>query len=346
MRNFIPYCLASLGALTAGMGCAPRVEGEVRLFSTVDQEVSAPILSAFHRAEDKLVQPGATFSTADVDRDQLIDRLHRNGPETASDVLWTDDILLMVELDRLGALQPRAWKVAEDFPSDMKSDDGTWCGFAAIARVLMVNTDTLPAEEDHPKSVDELAAPKWSQRCAIARPLLGTAAIHAAVIAQRKGAEAGYRWFKTVAANALVLPSNSAVASAVAAGRVDWGLTDSNYAVAHRDRSESIAIVFPDQDTAGPGTLRIPNAAAVLVGAPHPIAAARLADYLVDPATEDRLAMSDAAHIPLSRQSTHRPRVLSDTPVRWASADFNAAFDAWNELEPRLQELFASPEGG
>lgn len=346
MHNTVSYCLLGLWVVVAATGCSPQVENEVRLHSTVDQEISAPILSAFHRAQNKLVRPTAIFSNAGVDREELIDRIHSKDPDIASDVLWTDDILLMIQLEHRGLLKPHSWQVAADFPANMKAEDGTWCGIAAIARVVMVNTDKLSSDADHPKSVDELADPRWRQRCAIATPLLGTAAIHAAVIAQQKGVDDAYEWFKQIVSNAVVLPSNSAVASAVAAGRVDWGLTDSNYAVAYQDQSSSIAIVFPDQSALGQGTLRIPNGVAILAGAPHPVAAAQLADYLVLPTTEDRLAMSDTAQIPLSRQSNFRPRVLSASPVRWASADFSAAYDAWNALEPRLRTLFASAEGG
>ncbi|MGV3484114.1 MAG: extracellular solute-binding protein [Planctomycetaceae bacterium] len=329
----------SIGMLAIASGCGGRVEDSVMLHSTVDQEISAPILSGFHRAENKLIKPDATFASAEPDRGKLLDSIQHS---RESDVLWTDDILLMIDLQRLGALAPHRWKVPPGFPGDMRAADGTWCGFAATARVLIVNTENLPDPKAWPRSVDELSDSEWNQRCAIARPLMGPAAIHAAIIADYQGEAAG-QWFTEVADNAVVLPSDSAVAAAVAAGRVDWGLTDSNYAVGYEDQSAPVAIVFPDQETDQFGTVRIPHAVAVLAHAPHPAAAARLADYLLDPGTEDRLAMSDAAQIPISPQSTYKSRVLPASPVRWATTDFAAARKAWEVWAPRLQEIFPPP---
>ncbi len=317
------------------------VEPEVILHSTVDQEISAPILSAFHRAENKQIQSRALFSAAEQDRDKLLDQISDNTNESAADVLWTDDILLMIELQRRGVLSPHVWKTSTDISRDLKAVDGSWCGFAATARVLIVNTDKVPDPADRPQSVDELADPRWQQRCAIATPTTGTAAIHAAVIASSKGSAGANEWFAKVASNAVILPTNSAVASAVAAGRVDWGLTDSNYAVAQQDAVQPIVIVFPDQGTIQPGTVRIPNVVAILATATHPVAAKKLADYLVLPITEERLAMSDAAQIPLSRQATFKPRVLGDAPVRWAVTDFNAAAATWQAHGASIQKLFA-----
>jgi iron(III) transport system substrate-binding protein len=323
-RSFLPSLLVACFVA----GCSPKTEQEVVLYTTVDQEISAPILSAFHRAESNKIQPQAIFSDSSLT------------PDDSSDVLWTDDILLMIELQKSGLLMPRKWKGTLDFPEDIKDSNGAWHGFAATARVLMVNTNNMPDETARPTSVDDLADPRWHRRCAIAIPNSGTAATHAAIITQSKGIDQAKEWFAKVASNAVLLPTSSAVAASVAAGRVDWGLTDSNYAVVAQDGAGPIAIVFPDQDTIQPGTVRLPQAVAVLANAPHPGAAAKLADYLVLPITEDRLAMSDAAQIPLSRKATFKPRVLTNQSVRWATVDFVAAYETWQAIAPDVLRSF------
>ena len=45
----------------------------------------------------------------------------------------------------------------------MIASDGSWCGFAARARVLIVNTDLIKNPHDYPTSVAELADPKVGQ---------------------------------------------------------------------------------------------------------------------------------------------------------------------------------------
>ncbi len=183
----------------------------------------------------------------------------------------------------------------------MVASDGTWCGFAARARVLLVNTKLIANPNEYPRSVDELADPKWSKQCAMARPLFGTTATHFAVIRERAGRDATIEQLKAIRDNAVILSGNKQVAQAVAAGTVAWGLTDTDDAIIEKDLGRNVAIVFPDQAPDQPGTLRIPNTVAVLKAAPHKVAAGMLADYLVRPDTEERLAMGDSSQIPLSR---------------------------------------------
>ena len=224
----------------------------------------------------------------------------------------------------------------------MRATDGTWCGFAAVARVLIVNTDRLPDAKDYPQSIEDLADPRWKNRCAMAMPTSGSTAIHAATIAQAKGLEGANEWFAKVADNVTILRSNSEVATSVAKGLFDWGLTDSSDAVLLKDGTDPVAIVFPDQATSQPGTVLIPNVAAVLKNASHPIAAAKLADYLILATTEERLAMSDSSQIPLSRLATFKPRILPEAAVRWANIDFEKAEKLWPELQASLTAIFSS----
>jgi iron(III) transport system substrate-binding protein len=221
-----------------------------------------------------------------------------------------------------------------------------WRAFAATARVLIVNTDLLKDSNEYPTSVDELADPKWSQRCALAMPTFGNPAIHAGVIAQMKGIDPAKRWFEVVSGNAIVMKRDAEVATLVAKGELAWGLTSSADAIAEQDAAKPIAILFPDQSPSSPGTVLVPHAIAVMASARNPKAAAKLADYLVLPTTEDRLAMSDAAQIPLSRAATSRPRVLTGESIRWTEIDFDQASLAFDKIKPTLETAFAAGSKG
>jgi iron(III) transport system substrate-binding protein len=326
--------------LITTVGCVRRAENEVVVYTALDQEFSAPIFAAFHRSTDGTIQPAAKFDVESTKTVGLVNQIIAERDRPAADVFWNNEILHTIRLQKMGLLQPHNWKLEAGYPADMFAADGTWCGFAARGRVLLINTDRLTDPSEYPASVDELAALKWKGRCAVARPLFGTTATHAAVIRQIKGADTARHWFADVAANAVVLSGNKQVALAVASGQVDWGLTDTDDAVIERDARRPVAIVFPDQQTDQLGTLRIPNTVAILKGAPHPIAAATLVDFLVTPRIEDRLAMGGSAQLPISRQAEHRPRVLGDTPVRWMRVDFEAAAEDWDELAAELIEIF------
>ncbi len=328
-----------MALLWAG-GCVPRSEHEVVVYTALDQEFSAPIFGAFHRSTDGTIKPAVKFDVESTKTVGLVNQIIAERDRPVADVFWNNEILHTIRLQKMGLLQTHDWKLEPGYPEEMRAADGSWCGFAARGRVLLINTERMPDPSEYPNSIDDLADPKWKGRCAIARPLFGTTATHAAVIRELKGAEESRRWFTDVAANAVVLSGNKQVAMAVASGQVDWGLTDTDDAVVERDDRRPVAIVYPDQQPDQPGTLRIPNTIAILKGSPHPVAAARLVDFLVTPAIEDRLAMGGSSQLPISRLAEHRPRVLPESPVRWMRVDFEAAADHWEQLATELTEIF------
>lgn len=327
--------------LLGAYGCVPKPTGEVVVYSALDREFAAPILSAFHRASDNQITPVPKYDVESTKTIGLVNRIIAEAEAPVCDVFWNNEILHTVRLQKKGLLQAHKWPVGSSWPPAMQASDNTWCGFAARGRVLLVNTKLLPDAEQWPQTVEELADPRWRDQCAIARPLFGTTATHAAVLDVAMGEQAAEAFFRKVADNAIVLSGNKQVALAVASGQVAWGLTDTDDAIIEKDDEMPVAIVFPDQSPGQPGCLRIPNTIAILKNAPHPEAAKQLADYLMSAKTEDRLAMGISSQIPVSQEATVRPHVLPETPVRWMDVDFEAAADRWEQLAPKLEQIFA-----
>lgn len=336
MQRTVHATLVSM--LFLALGCVPKAENEVVIYSALDQEFAAPILSAFSRATEKEIKPLAKFDVESTKTVGLVNRLISEQDRVVCDVFWNNEILHTVRLQRLGLLQPHDWDVPADWPAI--ASDKTWCGFAARARVIVVNTNELPDQSQWPNSVMDLVDPRWKDRCGIAKPLFGTTATHAAVLDVQLGREASEAFFQDVAGNAQVLSGNKQVALSVALGKLAWGLTDTDDALIELEAGLPVAIVFPDQLPAQLGTLRIPNTIAILKGAPHPVAAAKLADYLVSPETEDRLAMGDSSQIPMFREVATEPRVLPKEGVRWMDVDFEAAADNWDSTAEMLERIF------
>ena len=269
----------------------------------------------------------------------LVNTIIAEGDQPSCDLFWNNEIMHTVRLQKLGLLQKRNWNVT-GWPKDMIASDGTWCGFAARARVLIVNTRLIADPADYPSSVSELADPKWKGKCAMARPLFGTTATHFAVLREKNGRDAAIGFLKSIKENAVILSGNKQVALAVSAGNVAWGLTDTDDAIIEKDLGRDVSIVFPDQASDQPGTLRIPNTIAVLKNAPHSVAANKLADFLVTPMVEDRLAMGNSSQMPISVESKFPPRVLPEDPIRWMRVDFERAADDWEPWAKELNELF------
>ena len=77
-----------------------------------------------------------------------------------------------------------------------------WYGFAARARVLIVNKN-----QRHPKSIRDLTDPQWHDRCGVAKPLFGTTATHAACLFAAWGDADAKAFFETMPTPEQLMPA-------------------------------------------------------------------------------------------------------------------------------------------
>lgn len=316
-------------------GCLRTQPREVVVYAALDKEFSEPLLEQFSQ------QSGvAVLGKYDVESNKtvgLANEIIANAARPRGDLFWNNEILHTIRLEKLGLLESYRSPLARHYPEQFLSPSGAWHGFAARARVLIVNRKLLPDEAQWPRSVAELAEPRWQGQCGIAKPLFGTTATQAAVLFAKLGPRAATDFFERVAGNAVVEAGNKQVAQHVAAGRYAWGITDTDDAVIELEASKDVAIVFPDQ--AGEGTLLIPNTLAIIKGSPHPDQARQLVDHLLQGKIEDQLATGPSAQIPLGRQATQVSRV-APSDLKIMPVDFVAAADHWDEAQKVLLKLF------
>jgi len=266
----------------------------------------------------------------------------RNNPQC--DLFWNNEILHTLRLQKLGILEVYQSPVTQSFPDDYKSDDGSWHGLAARARVLVVNKKVLPDSGEWPKSIEDLADPKWKGRVAIAKPLFGTTASHAAVLFSKWGDERARDFFLRLKQNADVLSGNKQVALAVGRGQYAFGLTDTDDAIIEIDEGQPVEIVYPDQAEAALGTLFIPNTLCVIKGSPNTASARKLVDYLLSPDVETKLANGRSAQFPVCPLVKVESRAMPDHALKWMDVDFAAAADKWDQTREFLIEVFESAD--
>lgn len=325
-----------------GVGCVPRRENSVVLYCAADREYAAPILDAYERAADG-TQVVRQFDVEASKTLGLVTRIEQESSSPKCDVFWNNEILHTIRLQQQGLLAARRWPIPDDWPKNYRASDGTWVGFAARARVLLINTDRLKDREAWPRGVSELADERWHKKCGMAFPIYGTTATHMAVLATHSDILGTDRkwdaWIRDVAANAVVLAGNKQVALGVSSGELDWGLTDTDDAIIEVESGKPVAILFPDQSPGKPGTLFIPNTLAVIRRGPHPIAGASLVDHLVSEKVESRLTMSSSAHFPLWPTASESSRILTEN-TRWADVDFETAARDWERVREALLAVF------
>jgi iron(III) transport system substrate-binding protein len=340
-RSFLQRAVVAL--LLAGCGQRPQPASyeQVVVYTALDQEFSQPIFDEFTQATGIVVRPKYdTESTKTIGLTQAI-LAERERPRC--DLFWNNEILNTMRLERAGLLRPYVSPEADAFPAEMRSPDGLWYGFAARARVLIVNTNQV-AESRMPKSINDLLDPQWYDRVGIAKPLFGTTATHAACLFSVWGEEKAEEYFHAVKRNAQVLAGNKQVARAVATGRLAFGLTDTDDAVIEVEAGMPVAIVYPDQAEGGLGTLFIPNTLALIKDSPNPEAAEKLLDFLLSAEVERQLAASPSAQIPLREGVPASDRVKTPEQVRAMQVDFEAAAEAWDAAAQFLQREYAGGE--
>ncbi len=335
-----PLTLGILGAVLLSFlgGCWTDHQQQVVVYTALDREFSQPIFDQFQR------QTGITvlgkFDTESTKTVGLFNAIIAESARPRCDVFWNNEILNTLRLKNRGLLAPYDADGAQFFPPSCVDSEKQWFGFAARARVLLVNTEQVP-KTDYPTSVMDLAAPQWKDQAGIAKPLFGTTATHAAVLFDCLGTEAAEEFFTKVNQNALVLSGNKQVAMAVARGQLKWGLTDTDDAMIEIEKGLPVEIVYPDQAAEQLGTLFIPNCVAIIKGSPHQDAAQKLVEFLLTAPVETALAAGPSAQIPMRENLQESTRVLTPADVKALPADFPSAAMKWDIAAKFLSEKFA-----
>ena len=319
--------------LTLGAGCAR--EPDVVLYCSLDQVFSEELVRAFERETGLVVR--AEFDVEAQKTVGLVTRLREERARPRCDVFWNNEIAHTVALAEEGLLAAYDSPAAADIPERWRDPERRWTGFAARARVFIVNTELAdPAEI---RGLDDLLDPRWAGLVCMARPLTGTTLTDVVALYVGWGEERTRAWLERATAEGSPLSfvqSNGQVMRLVREGQMAWGLTDTDDFRVAQAMGFPVEAVFPDQGEGGEGTLLLPNTIAVLAAAPHPEAARRLVDFLLSRQVEARLAASDSAQIPV-REGVERPAQVADADalvlreVDWAAVA--------RELAPRTREL-------
>ena len=338
LRVVHPVTVLSAILLLLAGGCWSSSGPEVVVYAALDQEFSEPILVDFGKEAKVAVLP--KFDTESTKTVGLAEAIVAEKSRPRCDVFWNNEILHTLRLEELGLLESYRPRLAEEYPAMDRSPEGTWHGFAARARVLIVNTK-LVGEDERPNSINDLADPKWKNRVGIAKPLFGTTATHAACLFALWGDEKAKDYYKRLKDTVQVAGGNKQVARAVAAGQLAFGITDTDDAIGELDKGMDVTIVYPDQQPDGLGTLFIPNTLAIIKGCPHLAEAKKLVNYLLTPEVEERLANGESAN---SAQPACQRHLAVQTPstIRPMQVDFNAAAQRWKEVAEFLRDEFTT----
>lgn len=317
--------------------CGGRID-EVVVYTALDRSFSEPIFKIF--TERTSIRVRALYDTESTKTIGLANRIRAEKERPRCDVFWNNEILNTLRLKKEGFLEKYVSPEAKNYPRTFIDSEGYWHGFAARARVLIVNSDQMK-DDRFPTSVKDLADPRYRGRTGIAKPLFGTTASHMACLFTRLGDEQATAFLESLKENDIqVHGGNKGCATAVSAGEAAFALTDTDDAIIELEAGRPVRIVYPDDSPDGMGTLFLPNTLCLIKDGPNPDAAKQLIDFLLSREIEEALAMGLSAQIPLHKDAKPNPRVKNPREVKAMTVDFEKAAEAFDTARKVVEEQF------
>lgn len=335
-------CLALLGVVMTVLAaaCGPAAPETVTVYTSMDQPLSEPILRDFEARSGIRVE--AVYDVEAAKTTGLVSRLAAERAKPRADVFWSSEFVQTLRLKDDGLLEAYDSPSAASIPAAYRDPERYWTGFAARARVILVNTRLVPKER-YPRSIFDLLDPSWGPgEVGIANPLFGTTASHAAALFAALGPEQAQAFHLSLRDHQVrVVDGNSVVRDMVVSGELKVGLTDTDDANDALQKGAQVAMIFPDQDAErGLGTFIIPNTAALVRGAPHRTAGQRLIDYLLSTEVETKLAESGSLQMPVREGVPAPPEVPQLSSLRAMSVSAAEAAGQFALTSAWLRETF------
>jgi iron(III) transport system substrate-binding protein len=309
-----------------------QADPSVTIYVSTDRVFSEPVLREYEKRAGVRVNP--VYDTEETKSTGLANRLIAEKERPQADVFWSNEPVRTLVLKSRGVLASYRSPSAEGIPAALLDPEGYWTGFSARIRVIAYNTK-LVKPDDAPRSVFDLADPKWRSQVAIADPRFGSTSFHVAALYAMAGDEKMDDFFRRLKANGVrVVDGNSVVRDLVARGEVKVGLTDTDDVNVAIEDGQPIAMVLPD--AAGLGVPVMPNMVSLIANGPHPDEGRRLIDYLLSADVERQLAQSEAVQIPVHAGVAGPKNIPAIDTFKPMTLDYTKAANRVEDVTGRL----------
>ena len=208
------------GTGAAGASSAPV---PLTLYNGQHVQTTIALVDAFEH------QTGIPVNVRSNDEDVFTNQILAEGGHSPADLFLTENSPPLESLGARGLLAPVARTTLAKVPQRYCSPRGDWVGVSARVSVMIYNTSLLRPSQ-LPKSVLDLAKPRWRGMLALAPAETDFQPIVTAV-QRAKGTRATLQWLEGLKANAAghIYPDNESVTDQVNRGQVALGLIDQYY---------------------------------------------------------------------------------------------------------------------
>ena len=268
-------------ALALGFGSMASAE-TLTIYSGRGEALVAPLIAQFEAETgiETQVRYGSTSEMATL--------LMEEGAKTPADVFWAQDA------GALGALAPQfaalPASVNETVLEVFRDPSDKWVATSGRTRVLVHSTERVQ-EADLPKSIADLADPKYKGRVAWA-PTNGSFQAFVTAFRLTHGDEAAKSWLEAMKANdTQVFKNNGTQIESIANGEVDYGLVNNYYLGRYTAKDEKFPVDMTHFAAGDIGNLVLVAGAGVIDASDNKDAAQKFIDFLLSPAAQQYITL-------------------------------------------------------
>jgi iron(III) transport system substrate-binding protein len=271
IRTFVTslFCLF-LGLFTLQASAAPLV-----VYSGRSESLIGPLFKQFQ--EETGVQLDVRYNKTP----ELTTQLLTEGKDSPADVMLFQEAAYLEVLSKAKLLKPLDKNLLAQVQPNFQDKNGQWIGTSGRARVLVYNTK-LVQKADLPKSLQDLADPKWKKRLGWA-PSNASMQAHVNVLQHLWDKEKTTTWLKAIKnLDTTTYPNNAAQVKAVASGEIAVAWVNHYYLHQLKQQDPSMTAAnyhFPAPQDAG--NILMVAGAAIHQNSAQPEQAKRLIEFLV-----------------------------------------------------------------
>ncbi len=285
--KFSPRLLAALlclGLLTGCLStpqepvpsCAPDQAQRLTVYTSHKEEVWWPIVKEFEE------RTGIWVDVVEGGTNELLDRVADEAGAPAADVMFGGGVESLSS--HAGCFLPYTCAVADDLDPRFRSEEDLWTPFSSLPIVLIYNTKLMSPGEL--TGWEDLLSPALRGQIAFADPAVSGSSFTAVMTCLAAlgggdgmalgGDEEALLRRLAGSLDGKQLSSSGDVLTAVAGGSAKVGVTLEETALQWEAEGADLALVYPAE-----GTSAVPDAGALIKGAPHPENAGAFLDFIV-----------------------------------------------------------------
>jgi iron(III) transport system substrate-binding protein len=318
------------GCTTTSGKAAPTT---IVLYNAQHEQTTTALVKAFTK------KTGIVVKVDNDDEDVLTAKIEQEGSRSPADVIFTENSNWLQQLADKHLLASVRSSTLKSIPAADSAADGDWVGVSARVSSIVYNTKSLTASE-LPKSVLDLAEPKWKGKIEIAPSETDFWPVVSSV-EDTYGHARALAWLKGLKANAgaNVVPDNETIVADVNKGVAQLGIINHYYFARLKAETDAGSLhaglgYFAPKDA---GYIKTISGAAVLKSSAHAAAAQQFVAFLTSHAGQETIASGESFEYPLA------PGVAPNSAVaplsQLSPSGFTAAeFGTGEEAKKLLQE--------